>query len=222
VRRQELLGGIVAAVDARLAAADRRDPVLVGVDGVDGAGKTTFADELGAALEAYDHGVVRVSIDGFHHPRVVRYRRGRSSPEGFFHDSFDLEAIRARLLAPLRAGGDRRIVRAVHDVTTDAAVDAPVEQVGEDAVVVVDGLFLHRPELRSFWDLSVFLEVPFEVSVRRMATRDGSDPDPDADSNRRYVDGQRLYLASFDPRRHATVVVDNTDLAAPRLLREDR
>jgi uridine kinase len=222
VRRAELLGGIVAAIDARLAAAERRGPILVGVDGVDGAGKTTFADEFGAALEAHDREVVRVSLDGFHHPREVRYRRGRSSPEGFFLDSFDLESVRQRLLAPLRTGGDRRIVRAVHDVATDAAVDAPVEQVGEDAVVVVDGLFLHRPELRSVWDLSVFLDVPFEVSVRRMAVRDGSDPDPAAASNRRYVDGQRLYLGTCEPRRHATLVVDNTDLAAPRLVREDR
>ena len=46
-------------------------------------------------------------------------------------------------------------------------------------VVIVDGMFLHRNRLRNargrkIWDLSVWLEVPFEVSVHRLAERDGS------------------------------------------------
>jgi len=45
-------------------------------------------------------------------------------------------------------------------------------------VLVLDGLFLHRDELVGVWDLSVFLQAPFAVSVARMAARDGSNPDP--------------------------------------------
>jgi uridine kinase len=48
---------------------DRR--VLVAVDGVDGAGKTTFADALLALLA---RPVVRASADDFLHRREVRYR----------------------------------------------------------------------------------------------------------------------------------------------------
>jgi uridine kinase len=84
-------------------------------------------------------------------------------------------------------------------------------------VLVLDGIFLHRPELRGYWDLSVFLDVPFATSVARLAVRDGSDPHPDAPSNRRYVEGQRRYLAACEPHLHATFVVDNSDLEAPRL-----
>jgi uridine kinase len=51
-----------------------------------------------------------------------------------------------------------------------------------------------------------------------MAARDGGPADPTDPANRRYVDGQRLYLAACAPRERATVVVDNTDLAAPKLL----
>jgi uridine kinase len=46
---------------------------------------------------------------------------------------------------------------------------------------------------------------------------DDHDPDPEAESNRRYVGGQRLYLAECDPRTHATWVVANTDLERPSL-----
>ncbi|MBW8731978.1 MAG: uridine kinase, partial [Terrabacter sp.] len=37
------------------------------------------------------------------------------------------------------------------------------------------------------------------------------------ESNRRYVEGQRLYLAAADPRARATWVLDNTDLERPVL-----
>jgi uridine kinase len=37
--------------------------VRVGVDGVDGAGKTTFADELAQALEQRGRQVIRASVD---------------------------------------------------------------------------------------------------------------------------------------------------------------
>jgi uridine kinase len=193
-------------------------PLLVAIDGVDGAGKTVFADELAAVLKGAGVEVVRASVDGFHHPARRRYRRGRTSPEGFFLDSYDYDALTRLLLDPLRPGGSRRIVRAVHDVASDETIHAPAEVVGEDAVLVLDGIFLHRPELRGYWDLSVFLEVPFEVSIARGAARDGGDPDPDADVNHRYVEGQRLYLARCAPQEHATHVVDNTDLDHLRLI----
>ena len=75
--------------------------VRVGVDGVDGAGKTVFADQLADRLRAQGREVVRVSADDFHHVRAVRWRRGRDSAEGFFLDSYDLAALRDRASPPV-------------------------------------------------------------------------------------------------------------------------
>ena len=65
-------------------------PARIGIDGVDGAGKTSLADELVRPLEARGRSVIRASVDHFHNPRAVRYAAGRQSPEGYFQDSFDL------------------------------------------------------------------------------------------------------------------------------------
>ncbi|MBJ7451421.1 MAG: hypothetical protein JHC71_04960 [Blastococcus sp.] len=111
-----------AALFARLArrVPDRGDdPVLVAVDGVDGAGKTVFAGQLGAAIGATGRPVVRASVDDFHQPRAVRHRRGRDSPEGFWLDGFDLGALTRELLDPLRSGAPVRLRR--HDLATDMA-----------------------------------------------------------------------------------------------------
>lgn len=193
--------------------------VRVAVDGVDGAGKTHLADELAAILRARGIVVVRASVDGFHHPAEVRHRRGRHSPEGFFLDSYDYDALRRLLLDPLGPGGDRRIRRAIHDVHAELPVDVPVEAVADPAVLVLDGIFLHRDGLAATWDVSVWLDVPFAVSIPRGAARGYGDPHPDAPANVRYVEGQRRYLRACRPRERATFVVDNTELEAPRVVR---
>ncbi|MDC7123583.1 uridine kinase [Cellulomonas fimi] len=194
-------------------------PVLVGVDGVDGAGKTVLADELAGALSARGRTVVRASVDGFHRAAVDRYARGRRSPEGFYRDSYDHDALDRELLAPFAPGGSRRYRTAVRDVVSDRSLDAPLRTAPDDAVLVVDGIFLHRPELAAWWDFSVFLRVPFDVTFARMAVRDGCPADPDDPVNARYRDGQLLYLAEVAPVDRATVVVDNVDPARPVLVR---
>ncbi len=186
---------------------------------MDGAGKTIFADDLAAAVRALGRPVVRVSLDDFHNVRQVRYRRGRESPDGFWEDSYDYARFRRDVLDPFGAGGSRRYRPAAHDVRTDAELRVRQESAPPGTVLVVDGLFLHRDELVEAWDLSVFLDVPFTVTARRMAERDGTDPDPDHPSMRRYVEGQRIYFRSCTPHRRATILIDNRDHRAPRIIR---
>ena len=197
-------------------------PVRVGVDGTDGSGKTWFADELAEVLQTRGRHVVRAGVDGFHRPRAQRYRRGRTSPEGFWLDSYDYDRMRSDLLAGFAADGNRRYRTAAHDVVTDSPVDARWCVAAPDAVLVVDGIFLQRDELAVAWDLTVFLQVDDGTRFARMAARDGCPADPSHPTNRRYVDGQRIYLAQCDPVGRADVLVDNTDLAWPTVLRVPR
>ncbi|WP_136051276.1 uridine kinase [Microbacterium sp. K36] len=211
--RRAVLTAVVSAIPRP---EDHRRNVFVGIDGVDGSGKTMFADDI-AELLAPRHPAVRISIDGFHRRRTERYRRGRHSPEGFFLDSYDYAAFDRHVIAPLQAGPGPYLT-ASHDLDSDELLDAPAHHLTAPSVIVVDGIFLHRRELRAVWDFSVFLRVDFAVSAARMARRDGSDPDPEAASNRRYIEGQRIYLREDAPERHAAVIVENDDLEAPRIV----
>jgi uridine kinase len=196
--------------------------VVVAVDGLDGAGKTVFADGLAEVFAEAGSAVFRASIDGFHRPRAERYARGRRSPEGFYRDSYDYPTFRRVLLDPFRDGAQTAGTTGFQLAAFDVARDAPVESqwvtAPRDAVLVIDGIFLHRPELQDLWDWSIWLDVPFETAYARMALRDGSDPDPDAPANARYRQGQQLYLDEARPRAAASVIVDNADLAHPRIV----
>jgi uridine kinase len=212
--------GVEAALLARLDAID--GCVRLAVTGVDGAGKTRFADALAGAIRARGRPALRVSIDDFHNPRALRYAQGRASPEGFFEASFDYAAFRGRVLAPLEPGGDGRIVPAAFDHVTDSPRDPAPIAVPENAVLVVDGIFLIRPELAGVFDLTVMLDIPFAESFARMALRDGCPADPAAPDNRRYRQGQEIWLARCAPRDAADMVIDNSDWRAPRMIRDGR
>jgi uridine kinase len=204
---------------ARKSLSIARDRAIIAIDGVDGSGKTTLADELSVVIAAFGRNVVRASIDGFHHPRERRYLRGRDSPEGYFLDSYDYDEFKQNLLLPFHAGA--RFVKTAHfDHRVDRQVTRSSSQLQPKSTLVIDGIFLHRDELVDSWDMSVFLEVPFSISYQRMAARDGSNPDPHAPANRRYLRGQRLYMRLCNPQERADVLVDNADLEAPRILRE--
>lgn len=191
----------------------------VAIDGVDGAGKTHFGDELATELTSRGVPVIRASVDGFHHPAAHRHRKGRYSPEGYFLDSYDYSQLVGLLLNPLSPDGSGEYVREIHDVHAERPVEPVVEHAEPGSVLVLDGIFTHRHELIEFWDYSIWLDVPFEVSIPRGAARGYGDPDPAADSNHRYIEGQRLYIAKCRPQHRATIRIDNTDLNHPTLTR---
>lgn len=201
-------------------ATELEHPVRVAIDGVDGAGKTTLADELADAVLPQGRPCIRASIDGFHRPRAERYRRGRSSPEGYYEDSFDLDAFRRELLEPLGPYGDRRYRVAVFDHRSDAHVGVPVAVVPPNAIALVDGIFLLRPELTGHWDLAIFVSVRPEKGAERALRRDRDLTAEDAAAlyRRRYLPAQRHYLRTVGPHERADVIVVNDDPDHPEVV----
>lgn len=199
---------------------DRHPRPTLAVDGPDAAGKTTLADRLAERLEAP---VLRASIDGFHNPPEVRRARGPLSPVGYYRDSFDLAALIDRLLVPF-VDGSPTVTTRVFDARSEMARSKEAA-VPERCLLIVDGVFLLRPELRRYWCFSVYLHVPPEVSLRRALIRD-SDlmGGPTAVSQRyhaRYLPGQALYRQEATPKAHADVVLDHSDPTAPVVMRSE-
>ena len=209
-------------VAARIAKIERPHPIRVAIDGVDCAGKTTLSDQLTAPLEALGRTVIRSSIDNFHNPAEIRYERGRSSSEGYYRDSFDTDRLRAVLLDPLGQGGSRRFRTASFDYRTDSEVDIPAKTADRNAILLFDGIFLQRRELRSVWDYSIFVKVDFLETMRRAARRDadylGAPDDVRRLYETRYVPAQKRYLAECEPERLASVVVDNSAPDEPLII----
>ena len=120
--------------------------------------------------------------------------RAGQGPESYYQNTFDLPAVRAAL-----------------------------EQVHDDEIAIVDGLFLLRPELAGLWSLTIYLSADRQVALERALARDaarmGGVDALRARYASRYVPGETLYLEAVDPETRADVVIDTTDPFHPRLLR---
>ena len=213
---------VLEQVAARLASLDLGHPVRVGVDGVCGSGKTTFARELAATLHASGRTVIDVDSDGFHHVRAVRYRQGRESARGYYEDAYDLASVRDLVLRPLGPGGSLRYAEHVHDLATDA-VEPRFAEAPADAVVLFAATFVQRGDLRAEWDETIWLDVPIEVATARCVARDaralGGTDAAEAAYASRYAAACRIYLDEEAPRDRASIVIDHTDPAAPEITR---
>lgn len=203
-------------------------PLLVGVDGIDGAGKSTFADEVAGVLVSHGVTVVRSTVDSFHNPKSVRWRRGRRSPFGFYLDSYDLDALRHHLLNPFLAGPGAIYLTAVLDEPSDQPVEVPDRTVTGDEILLFDGIFLCRPELARYWDFTIVLDGQARVNLTRLGYVIADAPDNGIDlvdhvlrwveRIDRYSSGMGFYLDSTNPRHRADLVIDNNHLARPSII----
>jgi uridine kinase len=213
--RVELLERLAGAIES----VTTSHPLRVAVDGPPAAGKTTLADELALLLRGRGREVIRTSTESFQLPRAQRYRRGEFSAEANYHDAFDYDALRRVLLDPLGPGGDRRYQQAVYDLETDTGVSQPAATASRDAVLLLDGVFLLRPELIAQWDLSIFVSVAFEQVLDRARVRDlarlGSAAEVERRFRTRYIPAQKLYFAAARPADHADIIVHNDDARRP-------
>ena len=190
--------------------------VVVAIDGMDGAGKTHFADDLAVALTATGRSVFRASMDDFHRSQAERHARGADSADGYYRDSFDYSTFRRVLLEPFRMGGSTAFVTAAFDHVRDLPVQSKWRTGPKDAMLVLDGIFLNRPELAGLWNYSIWLDVTREIAEKRMLDRDGP-----TENVERYRGGQDLYLAEANPRTAASSIIDNSDFDHPRRIFAD-
>ncbi|MEO6826589.1 MAG: uridine kinase [Microbacteriaceae bacterium] len=207
----EFLRGLVAEITHNYATGR----VIVAVDGIAGSGTEVFADAMAEVFRESGRETFRASIEDFHRSRFDRHLEGADLPAGYYRDSYDYRTLRRVLIDPFRMAGSTGFQTAAFSVATDAAVEARWQTAGANAVLIIDGVFLNRPELRGAWNYSVYLEVPWGVAYVRLAEQRAVDPDPNAESNARYRLGQDLYLAEAFPRGAASAIVDNTDPERP-------
>ncbi len=194
---------LIEQVASFITAVAQNHPLRVAIDGIDAAGKTTLADALVTPISRSGRRVIRASVDGFHQPRARRYARGELSPEGYYYDSFDYDAVKELLLRPLGPNGNRLYRTQIFDYQNNQSIPAQPQVASSNAILLFDGVFLLRPELVDFWDVTIFVQIAPETAVARAIQRDSAAMGGVAETieryTRRYLPGQQLYLAACQP-----------------------
>jgi uridine kinase len=224
-RKRSTVLQVLGEVADRILALRLDHPTRVAIDGHSAAGKTTLADELATTLRQQTaRPVLRVMIDHFkrHIDRRTRYPPG--SPESYYFEMFDVEAIRDELLSPLGPGGNRRYRSQIMDFSGRTPIDSGVQVAPDDAILLADGGFPQQAALAPHWDLRLYLHIEVAEVLRRGTLRDQAWMESAESAAARYrtyyIPGEQLYLAEIRPAERADIVIDNRDFEAPRIMRD--
>lgn len=151
-------------------------PVVIGLAGGTGAGKSTVA---AAIREAARGRAALLPHDAYYRPRPELPFEARARTNYDEPGAFDTEAL-VRDLDALTSGRD--VDRPVYDFTLHDR-SARTVRVRPEPVVVVEGiLVLHDPELRRRMTLKVFVDAPPDERFIRRLERDVHERGRDAES----------------------------------------
>jgi uridine kinase len=193
----------------------------VAVTGITASGKSTLTVELTQQIQGLRVPCVRVPVDGFHHPRALRYQRGRESAEGYYRDAYNYELLVARALLPLGPGGNCSYVSQAFDLARDAPIEVAPTTLAAGSIALFDASFLLRPEIRDHFDYRVLVHTSFETAEVRGVRRDTEALGGVAAAQRlyrqRYHAAQRIYLREAEPWQYAEAMVINEDVEKPVL-----
>lgn len=191
-----------APIESAITLIDRVDkrPIVVGVDGQGGAGKSTFAEQLVSQL---DRPCALVHGDDFYRDMPDVDRVLLDPVEGV-DQYFDWQRLRRQVLDPVHANEPwLRYQRYDWDA---AAMGDWIEQPMPE-VVVVEGVYTLRPQLLDAIDVSVYVLTSNETRLLRQADRGEN-------SNewiQRWVAAEDHYVSSFGPQFVADIVIDGNN-----------
>jgi uridine kinase len=166
------------------------------------------ADGLAGVLEARGSKVFRASMTDFFRPRADRERAGWLDGKAQYREAFDYSLLRRVLVDPFHTAGSTGFVLTGFDAVRDQPIFQPKwMSAGLDAILILDGVFLHRPELAGLWNYSIWLSTPLLE-----APNDGAD----GEEITRDAAADEAYLKDANPSEKATTIIDNQDLDHPR------
>jgi len=145
-------------------------PMLVGIVGGSGSGKTSVAAELVKRLRRRSVVTLLLDMDAYYAPLEVVKARFGGLPVNWDHPhAFDLELMAAHLAALHRGEGIRK---PTYDFTISDRTGWE-EPVPPGQVVILEGLLLFAlPELRDQLDMKVFVDTDADIRILRRIRRD--------------------------------------------------
>lgn len=180
-------------------------PLILGVAGGSGSGKTTVVNQIIRGLDP-------VPVSVLHHDSYYR-DRPELTPEERARINYDhpdsLEtALLAEHLREILSG--RAVEEPVYDFTTHSRT-GETRRIEPTPIVILDGiLILAEPELRDLMDIKVYVETDSDLRFIRRLLRDTKERGRSVESViRQYQDTVRpMHLQFVEPsRRNADIIV---------------
>jgi uridine kinase len=169
-------------------------PYLIGIDGRSGAGKSALSRKFREHLTD----AVVIHNDDFYRVMEEEERATLDAEQGYYR-YFDWERLKQQVLLPLAAQQRARYQR--YDWGKEEL--AEIMEVSPSGVTIVEGVYSTRPELREYYDLTIWVETSDTERLRRQLAREGNTDE----WIQRWAAAEALYVEDFRPIRSAHITV---------------
>ena len=180
-------------------------PLIIGLGGGSGSGKTTIARSIVEAIGPDN--VALIQHDAYYHDQTDLPMEERVKVNYDHPDSFETSLLVAHL-RELRAG--RPIERPIYDFTVYNRLRETVRVEPQPAVIVEGILVLYEPELRDLMDLKIYVDTDPDLRILRRLERDLKERGRSFDSvHDQYLATVRpMHLQFVEPsKRYADIVI---------------
>lgn len=177
---------------------------LIGIDGLGGSGKTMYAYKLQKQLE----GSMILHLDEFVHKKEIRYNKNYEEWYCYYHLQWRYDYLIQKLLLPLKSGLDVNETIEVYNRETDSYILRKIE-IPVGTTVIIEGVFLQRPELRPYFESVIYLELDKETRLKRISNRDiymGNKKEIALKYEQRYFPAEEKYIEQCNPVALADIV----------------
>lgn len=183
--------------------------LVVGIDGLSGSGKTTLSRGLKAEIENIGYDAVVFHIDDFINDRSIRYDDSKEEWYCFYYIQWRYNYLVNEVLKHVHNGEEVHKDIELYNKEKDS-YDVVKLDITKNTVVILEGVFLQRTEIRKYLDLVVYLDVPREVRLERVILRDtyiGGKEEVLNKYERRYLPGEEKYIKEHEPAKNADIVI---------------
>ena len=188
--------------------------VLIGIDGLGGAGKSTISGLLEDYFRSKNYPVFVLHVDDFIHPRAVRYNPDVVEWECYYHLQWRYDYLIQNVMKPLRNGQVFNRQIEFYDKENDSYFSRQVT-IPVGSIVILEGIFLQREELLGMFDYRIYLDISEETRLQRVLKRDGyigSQQQIRHKYENRYFPAERIYIRDCNPAAKADYVIRENEV----------
>lgn len=183
--------------------------LIIGIDGLGGAGKSTISENISGALRSEGHSVTLLHIDDFIHPRAVRYNENYAQWECYYNLQWRYNYLKNEIISPLRSDGELCRDIELYDKDNDTYLSQRI-CIPKGGILIIEGIFLQREELIDIFDYMIYIDVPESTRLERVLSRDryiGDSEQIKEKYNSRYFPAERHYVKTCSPADRADYVI---------------